>query len=186
MQKIHGSDWTKILRVPLLVALVLVLLAVSAIGAAADSGSASYSYFIGTGGSVPPTGPDVTMAADGSTVTTVGQGTLSIHSKSVTGSGTFTIMDSSGNVTATGTWTATSLQSFVSYGNGTPQGFPPNTFGGEAVIQVHLSTGQDAVLKVMCLLGNPPSGKEEGIRLAVQGGPNFNEPVSGETVFTQP
>jgi hypothetical protein len=174
--------WTKIVCVPLVLTLVLVISLMSAIGAAADSGSATYHYLLG----VPPIeGPDVTMASDGSTVTLTGTGTLSVHAKSISGSGTFTIKDSAGNVTSSGTWAAQSLSSFVSYGCGILSGnpIPPNFCGGEALIQVQLSTGQSAVLDVACLVGTPPAGKHEGIRLAVQGGPNFNQQVHGQTLF---
>jgi hypothetical protein len=189
MRRNRMSGLTKILYVPLIMALALVFSVVSAIGAAADSGSATYQYLVGTGfiaGTNPPiplVGPDVAMASDGSTVTLTGRGTLSIHPKSVSGTGSFSMRDSAGNVTATGTWSALSLDSFVSYGNGTPQGIPIQNTGGEAVIQVQLSTGPTAVLTVTCLVGTPPAGKKEGVRLAVGGGPNFNKQVSGETLF---
>lgn len=187
MPKFRGLGSMTSLRVPLLVALVLVCALGSATGAAADSGSTTYQYLIGTGGTTsPPFGPDVAMASNGSTVTITGSGTFSVPAGPVSGSGPFVEKNSAGQITASGTWTATRLLSFVSYGNGTPQGLPPNTFGGEALIQVQLSTGPTAVLDVTCLLGNPPAGKHEGVRLAVTGGPNFNQQVSGETVFIQP
>jgi hypothetical protein len=187
MGKNHAHVWAKFCRFPMIVALLLVLSSLSAIGAAADSGSATYQYLLGTGffagTTIPLAGPDVAMASDGSTVSLTGQGTLSVHPKSVTGSGSFTEMDSAGNVTASGTWTALDLRSFVSYGSGSAQAFAPQNFGGEALIRVQLSTGPTATLTVQCLFGTPPAGKSEGIRLAVQGGPNFNKQVSGETDF---
>ncbi len=87
-----------------------------------------------------------------------------------------------------GTWTALQLLSFNSFGSGAAQGVPPQNEGGQALIRIHLSPsaggpGFDAILRVTCLLGSPPVGAQEGIRLAVQGGPNFNKEVSGETDF---
>ena len=41
----------------------------------------------------------------------------------------------------------------------------------------------DGTLQIDCLLGNFPAGADEGVRLAVQGGPNFNKEVSGFTLF---
>jgi hypothetical protein len=189
MRTNYVPGWTKILRVPLIVVMVLIFSLVSTIGAAADSGSATYQYLVGTGflaGTNPPIGPlmpDVAMAADGSTVTVIGQGTLSIHPKSVSGGGSFTVMDSAGNVTASGTWTAEQLLSFVSYGGAAPQGLPVQNTGGKALIQVQLSTGQSAVLTIYCVLGTPPPSAVEGVHLAVTGGPNFNKQVTGDTDF---
>jgi hypothetical protein len=171
-----------ILRLPLIAAMVLAFSLMSAVGAAADSGSATYQYLLGVS---PIEGPDVAMASDGSTVTITGQGMLSVHPNSVSGGGDFTIMDSAGNVTASGTWTATSLSSFVSYGCGTLFGnpVPPNYCGGQAMIQVQLSSGQTATLMVYCLVGTPPAGKEEGVRLAIDNGVNFNKQAGGQTLF---
>jgi hypothetical protein len=187
MQKNHVTGWTKILGLPLIVVMVLIFSLVSAIGAAADSGSATYQYLVGTGflagTNIGPLPPDVAMAADGSTVTLTGQGTLSIHPKSVSGGGSFMVMDSAGNVTASGTWTAVQLLSFVSYGGAAPQGLPVQNTGGKALIQVQLSTGPTAVLTVYCVLGTPPASAVEGFRLAVAGGPNFNKQVIGATDF---
>jgi hypothetical protein len=42
-------------------------------------------------------------------------------------------------------------------------------------------------LKVTCVGGSPPPGKDEGVQLAVEGSPNFDrnfgEFVSGQTLF---
>lgn len=46
-----------------------------------------------------------------------------------------------------------------------------------------LTVGFDGILQVDCLVGSPPAGAKEGIRLAVPGVANFNREVSGETVF---
>ncbi len=165
--------------------------------ASADSGHAEYKYLIGTGllcGLDPSACPTIAMAENGDTIEIAGEGTLSIHPKSATGSGTFAHKDSNGNILATGTWEATELLSFHSYGDGTPQGLPANFEGGLALIRVHLlpdagGPGFDAIMQVDCLLGKVPgengksNGVVEGIRLAVQGGTNFNKEVSGFTLF---
>ena len=134
--------------------------------------------------------PSVTMTYNGDTVAINGTGTLGVHPDSVTGGGMFVHRDSSGNIKFKGTWEATNLISFVSYGPGTPQGLPSNLFGGKAVIHVKLLVGgnvvHDGILTVLCLLGEPPKGVDEGVRLVVQGTPfNFNKQISGFTVFNK-
>jgi hypothetical protein len=164
-------------------ALVLVLLAALALArpwsvARADSATENYQYLLGEG---PIEGPDVSQAPDGTTLTFTGSGTLSVHPLSVTGGGDFSTSDGQ-----EGTWEALQLLSFVSYGNSPPP-IPQDFYGGQALIRIHLSTGADATLKINCTIGNPPTGKagmeSEGIRLAVDGGPNFNSSLSGQTVF---
>lgn len=175
------------------VRLVLVVLAVaflSGLGvsrAAADSGAATYTYLIGTGG---VEGPAVAMASNGDTITMTGSGTLSVHPKTVSGGGSFTHKNAAGTVLGSGTWTATQLLSFNSYGCGFFSGgpLPPNFCGGLALIRVHLTPsaggpGFAAILQVDCLLGKVPAGAKEGIRLAVGNGLNFNREVHGETLF---
>jgi hypothetical protein len=162
-----------------------ILLAALALAAApqplarADSGTVTYAYLLGV---VPIIeGPDVSQAPDGTTLTLTGGGTLSVHPDTVTGGGDFSTSDGQ-----SGTWTALQLLSFVSYGTFPPP-FPQELQGGQALIRIRLSTGADALLKINCTIGNAPEGKadedDEGIRLAVQGGPNFNTPLSGQTVF---
>lgn len=152
----------------------------------ADSGFRAYNYL------VPATTPtDVAMATNGDTITIVGSGTFTIHPDAVTGAGTFVHKDSSGTVLASGTWTATQLVSFVSYGSGSLQGLPPSFEGGKAVIRVHavVTGGPDtgfevnALLTVYCLLGSPPAGQDEGIKLNVQDIINFNMQDGGNTLF---
>ena len=128
-------------------------------------------------------------APNGDTISISGSGTLSINPASVTGGGTFTHKDASGNVLSTGTWTAQQLPSFVSYGTAPP--VPPSFNGGKALMLIHLlpssgGSGFDAVLRITCLIGSPPAGAHEGIRLNVQDVINFNKEVSGETLFTSP
>src|SRR5262249_14193348 len=131
--------WTKISFVPLMVALVLAFMLGSATGAAGGSASATYQYLLGA---APAERPDLPMPRGCSTVPWTGAGTLSVHPQSVRGGGRFTISDSAGTDPSSGTWTAQSLSSFVPYGCGVLLGNPrpPNFCGGEALIQVQLST----------------------------------------------
>lgn len=161
----------------------------------ADSGAATLEYLIGTGflcDLAPSACPNVARAANGDTLEMTGEGTLSIHPKAVTGGGEFTHKDAEGNVLGGGTWTATKLLSFHSYGSGAAQGFPPETEGGKAEIQVHLTPalggpGFDAILRVTCELGDKiPASAVDGVRLNIQGVLNFNEEVSGFTLFIRP
>jgi hypothetical protein len=150
----------------------------------AQSGAASFQYLIGTGPVCnlgPGACPDVSRAPNGDTIAIAGQGTLSIHAKTVTGGGTFTHKAPDGTVRASGTWTATQLLSFNSYG--TAPDVPPAFEGGFAVIRIHLSAGHDGILQVNCTIGSPPPNKFEGVRLAVESALNFNEVVSGATLF---
>ena len=140
--------------------------------------SVSYQYLAGVQFLA---GPDVAMAATGDRVELTGQGTFALHPESVSGSGSFTHKAPDGTVRGSGTWTAMHLLSFNSYGSST--GLPAAFEGGLALIEVHLSTGLDAVLELSCLVGSPPPAAHEGIRLAVADGPNFNKQVSGETLF---
>ena len=173
-----------------LVAVLVLVLSVLSIGSvSADSGSATYQYLLGTSFlcSLGPTAcPDVAMAPNGDTIDITGSGTLSIHPKSVSGGGTFTHHFDGGSVS--GTWTAEQLLSFVSYGSSSL--FPPEFTAGLALIRVHLvadegSPEADAILRVTCVLAGAkfPSGMEEGLRLNIQGLLNFNEEVSGLTLF---
>ena len=180
---------TKTIKTLLVVPSIL-LLSVSSL-AFADSGARTYDYHIGDAflTSLDPSfGPAVAMAPSGDKVEIVGTGTLDIHAKSVTGGGTFIHKNSSG-VVVTGTWTALELLSFHSYGSGVVQGLPATFEGGQALLRIHLSpagggAGFDAVLQIHCELGDKiPSGVHEGIRLNVPGIINFNQEVSGATVY---
>ena len=133
-----------------------------------------------------PPCPNVATASNGDTIQIAGEGTLSVHPKSVAGNGTFT-HNFAGGGSVSGTWTATQLLSFKSYGP--VAGFPPNFEAGRATIRVQLFVGGDPVgsgiLTVGCLLGGPkePGGLFEGVKLSVQGGPNFNKAVATSTLF---
>ncbi len=176
-------------------AFALVLLAVAAW---ADSETACFTYIVFPAGFVPGFPGDITGAADGETIQMAGAGPLCLHPKSVAGGGTFTHKNAAGGVVATGTWTAVELLSFTDYGTAVPF-FPPNVHGGLAIIRVHLTpstggAGVGAVLEVDCAINQPglkppdftqgkPEDLTEGIRLAVEGGPNFNKKISAATVF---
>ena len=132
--------------------------------------------------------PDAAMASNGDVVSVDGKGTFTVSdnkAREIRGSGTFMHKNSEGNVLGTGTWRATELVSFVSYG--TDGGTTPVNFeGGLAVIEVHLALGGgegfDATLNVSCVIGNSPTGADEGITLAIEEAPNFNHSVSGITL----
>lgn len=153
----------------------------------------NYHYFIGTDPLCaldPSACPDATMAASGDVLNMTGKGTLSIHPKSVTGKGEFQHYDAAGNLLAEGTWKALQLLSFHSYGSGAAQGLPEEFEGGQALIRVQLYVNgtpvAQAVLQVDCTLGDKiPAGAHEGVRLAVEGGPNFNHEVSGFTLYVR-
>ena len=131
--------------------------------------------------------PDVATASNGDTIEIAGEGTLSVHPKSATGSGTFTHNFAAGG-SVSGDWVATGeLLSFKSYGS--TGGLPASWEAGRAQIRVQLLVGGEPVgtgiLTVGCLLGGPkePGGAFEGVRLSVKGGPNFNKPDEGATLF---
>ncbi len=175
--------------------MILALIALASVSAAlatrsvAAKTSMTFTYLAGSGLLCGPAGncPDIAVADNGDRISVSGSGTLSIFPNSVSGSGTFTHKNATGTVLATGTWSATDLVSFVSYGNGVPQGFPATFFGGRAAIKVTLFVGSTpvhtAILAITCDLGSPPDGHPEGITLNVQDAINFNKPVSGVTVF---
>jgi hypothetical protein len=116
-------------------------------------------------------------------VTNNGTNTFNVAAKSATGGGTFVHKTSGGTVLGSGTWAASGLLVFQSYGTAPP--FPPNFFGGRAALKIVLtptanpSVHLPAILQMECLVGNPPGGATEGIRLNVQDVINFNATVEG-------
>ena len=81
-----------------------------------------------------------------------------------------------------GSWTATELLSFKTYGDSPI--LDPTWRTGIAHIRVHLVSDDgtmeaDGILSVGCILPQVkmPGGVFEGVRLNVQGGPNFNKEV---------
>jgi len=179
---------------------VLAFLAALAIAVSTLSGSAqaatekaSFAYHIGDGfGGVLNNTGNTAVAENGDTVTIKGSGTFDVVAKSATGGGTFVHKRPDGSVFATGTWSAPGLLAFQSYGDATPQGLPASFFGGRVALTI---TGTPAgttlalpgILEIECLLGNPPGGAEEGVRLLVKGVIHFNKSVheSGENVYVK-
>ena len=179
---------------------ILAFLAALAIAVSTLSGSAqaatekaSFAYHIGDGFmDVLNKDGDMAVAENGDKVTLRGNGAFDVVAKTATGGGTFTHKRPDGSVFATGTWSATGLLAFQSYGDGTPQGLPASLFGGRVALTI---TGTPAgttlalpgILEIECLLGNPPAGAEEGVRLLVKGVIHFNKSVhdSGETVYVK-
>ena len=136
---------------------------------------------------------DVTQASNGDQIELTGTGTLGIHPQSATGGGTFV---SAAGVIGSGTWIVTELLSFQAYGPGTLPNLPPGSTSGKAQFRVQLTpTGAsfvlEGILNVECNIpGSTVPGSsgrnlstEEGFRLVVPGIANFNDPVSGFTLF---
>ncbi len=139
--------------------------------------------------------PDVATASNGDTVTVRAQGDMNAATGSASGGGTFVHQNSAGALIGSGTFAATRLIDFSFYGcDGS--GFPSFLCGGRAALAVHLvghpasnpsaTIETDGILWVTCLLGNPPRGVAEGVRLNVKDLIDFNKSVSGATVFIIP
>lgn len=139
----------------------------------------------------PSACPVITKTRHGDFIEVTGMGTLSTWpNATIDGGGTFVHKDSAGNVLATGTWEADRLVGFRSWGDATPQGLPPEFEGGTALVQVtiHPDFGGTftGFLRIVCTLGTFPPNAHEGITLMVPGGPiNFNQEVSGFTLFVR-
>lgn len=184
--------WSKALPVAILSILAVT---VSVAVVRADRVSGTFGWHIGDAFLAafdPALGADsITMAAvNGDTVQVNGTGTLSVDSRSVTGGGMFVHRNAVGVEIAHGTWEARGLISFVSYGDGSAQGFPSFLIGGKAVIRVKLFVGgtpvHDGILTVLCALGQRvPASVTDGITLNVQDAINFNKLVGGPTVFNK-
>ena len=135
----------------------------------------------------PLFGPDNATADNGDYVILIGTGTFNAATKAANGGGTFEHHHADGSLFAVGTWTASGVISFVSYG--TSAGLPPTFFGGKLALRVAATpAGEGAptlpgTLTVYCLIGSPPSGFEEGVRLNVYDLINFNMPSGGNTLF---
>jgi hypothetical protein len=173
-----------------LTASVTLLIALVANGSAsATTSKAAYAFRVGS----PTT---AAMADNGDVVVMSGSGNLDVSAKTASGGGTFTHL-SGQTVVASGTWTASRLLSFQFYGCGHIDGIvlPPNFCGGLAALDVQLlahPAGQpsvtiaaDGLLRIDCLIGDPPPSGVEGVRLNVKDVINFNKtvPESGTTLF---
>ena len=152
--------------------------------------------------------PGVVKSSQGDTYEMSGAGTLSTRSKSVTATGTFTHKSPDGGSLETGIWLASELVSFDSYGiapgalqrEGITLGPPPMgprrmpalsgpvPAGGLAVLRIRLlpirGGSRTALLQVNCALGKVPAERQtEGIRLRFEGGGEFDQELSGRTIF---
>ena len=122
-----------------------------------------------------------------------GTGTLNVFPKAVTGGGEFAFLIFAGPFPGPGiigTWTATELLNFQDYGASPVAGFPPDFRAGKALMRVHLTAldGQlqlDGTLRITSRLPQTevPGGFEEGVRLAIDDGVNFNREAGGATLF---
>ncbi len=188
-------------QLALMAALVLALSVGGVTVATADHGDLSYEYFFGEAGfdiygDAIPNDTKAT-ASNGDVIEIQGKGTLGIRrvdeglvERSVTGGGEFTQNLSDGS-TVSGSWEAKQLLIFDHYGP-TPSRQPcclEEWETGRALILVHLTVdgeqgrGSDAVLEIGCRLpgnnGSPGTipevtGTIEGVRLKVEGGPDFS------------
>ncbi len=151
-----------------------------AFGAVDENEQANYTWHINN---------TVTQAQNGDRIRLSGTGPLGLHPKSASGGGQFTHTHADGTVVGSGTWSVTELLSFQSYGGGPL--FPTfNGVGGKAQFSVQLmptgtTTVIEGIMDVECRLGGsafPPS-TNEGVNLVVPGVANFNQRVSGSTLF---
>ena len=167
----------------------------SALAANANGNHDAYSWHVG----VPfvPGFPATAIAAGpGGTIEMSGSGQLQAGpNNSASGGGSYVLLDAQGNPIAGsgGAWSVVPGQQgmlgFVSYGCGNlgPNPVPPDFCGGEARLRIVLAggalAGQEGVLTIMCLVGSPPGGKDEGIRLILGNGTNFPRTEEGATLF---
>ena len=155
-----------------------------------------YTYHAGDDSPGLDPGPDIARAsADGATITIRSAGAFHVSSHKASSTlGTFEHRASDGTLIGSGTFQVQRLESFASFGCGVAGGqpIPSNLCGGHAVFDVHVvghpaSGGTeefDAVFTVTCVVGDHvPPGAEEGITFNVPGLINFDQPVSGETIF---
>ena len=180
---------TRTLKI-LLAGLTASALSTGGVAFAAAHGAASehtnrYQWLIGSGGTGPPLGPDITRdTANGHILEVVGQGTfVQGDPDSITGGGTFVVTDAAAHVLAQGTWSATELDSFTSFGNGS--GLPEDLEGGLARLDIKIQPAGTSrtfagSAQIHCAINKP--GSIEGVR-AFAGGDAFTAPVFGETLF---
>ncbi len=178
-----------------LLASTLSLLLLPGIQAAyANAGSGTFSWEAGAGivcGVEETACPDIARASNGDTIAVRAQGDLNTTTGAASGGGTFEHRNSTGTLLASGTLTANRLLAFSFYGCG-EVGLPSNFCGGRAALAVHLvahlagstaTVEADGILQVDCLIGHPPGGANEGIRLNVKDLINFNKSFGGDTLF---
>ena len=183
-------------RVILVATLVIALTGLSGPTASASSSGEKFVFLAGVAplcGLATTACPDIARAANGDTIQIAGSGILTTSPKTASGSGTF--VHKSGTTTvASGTWKVTDLLSFQDFGPSPTDLTLPRAFhSGTALFAVHLTVtggpfagGQaDGVLRVTCELPGAlvPGNRDEGVRLVVDDIINFNDEVSGFTVF---
>jgi hypothetical protein len=183
-----------------------------AVPAMAQSSSGDYIFLIASGflcdSGDSSACPAVVKSADGSSCEMDGVGTFNTKTKLVTATGTFTHRSPNGNSLETGIWMASELVSFDSYGIapgarmqagsafGPPQFGPRRVptlsgsmpVGGLAVLRIRLlpmwGPSRNAVLQVNCALGKVPEERQtEGIGLTFEEGGEFDQEISGRTMF---
>ncbi len=170
------------------------LIATTVLGGTAQAAANRFVYHIGDAfleGVNPDFAPDFALStATGDRLELTGTGTFNAAARSVDGGGTFVHTRSDGSLFADGAWVAIGVISWKSYGNAVPQGLPTTFFGGVLVllIEVHPNLPGDPVLQAMlrvdCVLGHPPSGAEEGIQVDVPAFPiTFDQEDGGATLF---
>ena len=183
-----------------------------AIPAMAQSSTGDYIFLVGSGflcdlGEAYAC-PAVAKSAPGDSYEMSGAGTISAQSKSVTATGTFTHKSADGEAIETGVWIASEVVSFASYGiapgalmrGGRAFGPPPfgprrlpmlsgpMPAGGLAVFRIRLwpirGASKTALLQVNSALGKVPDEHQtEGMRLAFEGGGEFDQELGGRTMF---
>src|SRR2546428_4249356 len=192
-QKSNGTQrvsraWVGVLSV------IGLMVAAMILGGGAQAAANKFVYHVGDAflaGVNPAFAPDFALStATGDRLQLSGTGTFNAGARSVDGGGTFEHRHADGSLFADGSWIAVGIVSWRSYGNGVPQGLPPNFFGGVLVIliEVHPNLPGDpvlqATLRVDCVLGHPPAGAEEGIQVDVPSFPiTFDHEDGGATLF---
>lgn len=156
-------------------------------GSAALPTAKSYEYLAGAANQDVPLCdfggcPAVARSDSGDTIEIKAAGTFMLQPAQVTGGGEYTWRNPAGQVVETGTWSASRLLQFHSFGLGVIIG-GRQLEGGVAQMQIALSSGRGAVLRITCDEGDEPPSAHEGIRVAIVDGPNFNTEVSGLTAF---
>lgn len=148
----------------------------------ASENTGTFDWFFGIDFPFGVFGPSVSLAQDGSRIEISGSGSFSIGEgpKGVSGGGTFQIFDGGNNLVASGNWTMTHLRGFVDYG-----GFSPpddDLRGGTLEAEINLAGLGKGSLWIICLVGEPPPSKAEGVLVKV-GGWHFDEIVPSPNIF---
>lgn len=129
--------------------------------------------------------PCVSRAENDDTIHLTGQGSFSPDGGTANGGGAFCHLDPAGMPIGCTAFEVTGLVSFVSFGT-----FPPGEQlgergeGGLLILSVHIAVADlDGFLEIHCVVGEPPEGEFEGIRLIVPDEIAFDEALQGGTLF---